>query len=57
LKEFEMKMHERKKTYRRHVHELAIKGYINMPDGSWVLRGDARVKDNAMARDYFPQRG
>ncbi len=50
-----MKMHERKKTYRKRIHELSIKGFINLADGSWVQRGDARVKDNAMARDYYPQ--
>ena len=53
-----MKVHARKKAYRRMLHEMAAKGFINLPDGTMSQKGDSsRVKDNSMVRDYYPQRG
>jgi hypothetical protein len=49
-----MKIHTKKKLYRRTLSELAKKGYINDANGRMVLRSS--VSANSMVRDYKPQR-
>ena len=49
-----MKIHTKKKLYRRTLSELAKKGYINDSNGRMVLR--AQQADNSMKRDFKPQR-
>ena len=49
-----MKIHVKKKLYRRAMQELAQKGYMNDASGKMVLR--SQQTDNSMKRDYKPQR-
>lgn len=49
-----MKMHVRKKAFRRMINALAKDGRINAADGRMVPK--AQVPDNSMRRDYYPQR-
>jgi len=48
-----MKIHTRKKEYRRMIKALAAKGFINTASGSMVPRNQAT--ENSMRRDYYPQ--
>lgn len=51
-----MKVHERKKAYRRMIKDLAMKhDKINAPNGLMINRSSAA--DNSMRRDYYPNRG
>lgn len=46
-----MKVHSRKKAYRRMIKDLAKKGMINDVDGKMIKRGNK----TSMHRDYHPQ--
>ena len=48
-----MKIHEKKKAYRRMLQELSKQGHAPRPDGVMVKR--SQLPDNAMKRDYYPQ--
>lgn len=49
-----MKIHTKKKAYLAALKELAKQGYAPRPDGVMVPKG--QLPDNAMKRDYFPQK-
>jgi hypothetical protein len=50
-----MKIHTKKKIYRREMQKAANAGLINGPDGKFIKR--EHVADNSMKRDYAPQVG
>lgn len=50
-----MKIHTRKKAYRRFCSQQATAGLINNAAGNWVNRSSA--PDNASKRDFKPQSG
>jgi len=48
-----MKIHARKKAYKRDCKAKAKEGLINTHDGKWERRSN--VTDNSMQKDYYPQ--
>ncbi len=50
-----MKIHARKKAYRRWLKSEAQAGRMNNAAGQMVARASA--VDNAMKRDFYPQEG
>lgn len=48
-----MKIHTKKKAFRRAWKEQARKGMMNGSDGIWKVR--ANFQENSMVRDFHPQ--
>jgi len=48
-----VKIHTKKKLYRRMIQELAKAGYMNQPNGMMQPRKNGA--ENSMRRDYYPQ--
>ncbi len=47
-----MKIHAKKKAYRKECKEMAKAGKINDSNGKWISRPSG---GNSMTRDYYPQ--